>query len=339
MAAVVLKHMASSFAKLKKFKGVDFKRWKKKMHFMLSSMSVVYVLTTPMPKDGGENPTVEQVRKRAKYDNDDYVCRGLILNDFKHTLKHLKEKLTLIEFGSHLRIKESLKVQDSDKPKGNNVAGPLVVNMVEHNNSSRANRSSTKGSEDGSSNPLKGQSMFNKSHQVYYVTYVSEAFFVQDDDVAWWVDSEATVHVCKDRSAGKEAKWLKNLLLEIFLWVKPTEHISIRCDSASTLAKAYSQMYNRKSRHLGVRHNMIHELITNGVISIEFVRSQQNLADHLTKGLARDLVIKAEAHVLQIILKMCLEPAGKEDEVANFSMVNLFEKVLSRSMNKKEPPM
>ncbi|GJV63736.1 zinc finger, CCHC-type containing protein [Tanacetum coccineum] len=62
---------------------------------------------------------------------------------------------------------------------------------------------------------------------------------------------------------------------------------------AATLAKAYSQMYNGKSRHLGVRHSMIRELITNGVVSIEFVRSQQNLADHLTKGLARDLVIKS----------------------------------------------
>nr|GEZ91205.1 zinc finger, CCHC-type [Tanacetum cinerariifolium] len=26
-----------------------------------------------------------------------------------------------------------------------------------------------------------------------------EAYFVHDDDLAWWVDSEATVHVCKDR--------------------------------------------------------------------------------------------------------------------------------------------
>ncbi|GKB38047.1 zinc finger, CCHC-type containing protein [Tanacetum coccineum] len=41
--------------------------------------------------------------------------------------------------------------------------------------------------------------MFNKSFQVYYVTYVSEAYFVQDNDVAWWVDSGATVHVYKDR--------------------------------------------------------------------------------------------------------------------------------------------
>ncbi|GJS03848.1 hypothetical protein Tco_0320356 [Tanacetum coccineum] len=57
--------------------------------------------------------------------------------DFKHALKHLKEELTLVELGSHLCIKESLRVQDSNKPKGNNVVGPLLVNMVEHNNSSR----------------------------------------------------------------------------------------------------------------------------------------------------------------------------------------------------------
>nr|GFA18690.1 zinc finger, CCHC-type [Tanacetum cinerariifolium] len=59
--------------------------------------------------------------------------------DFKHTLKHLNEELTLIELDYHLRIEESFRVQDSDKPKGNNVVGPSVVNMVEHNNSSRYN--------------------------------------------------------------------------------------------------------------------------------------------------------------------------------------------------------
>ncbi|GKD67882.1 hypothetical protein Tco_1321972, partial [Tanacetum coccineum] len=117
--------------------------------------------------------------------------------------------------------------------------------------------------------------------------------------------------------------------LEIPLWVKPITPISIRYNSAATLAKAYSQMYNGKSRHLGVRHNMIHELITNEVVSTEFVMSQQNLADHLTKDLARDLVIKyaegmglkTEAHVLNITPRMCLEPADKEDEVVNFLIV------------------
>nr|GEV80399.1 zinc finger, CCHC-type [Tanacetum cinerariifolium] len=153
MAVAVMKHVASNFVKLDKFEGVDFRRWQKKMHFLLSSISVVYVLTTPMPEDGVDNPTMEQVRKRAK-------C--------------------------HLRIEESLRVQDSDKPKGNNVVGPLVVNMVEHNNSSMYNNNKgTKGSVDVSSNSLKGRNMFNKSLQVYYVTYVSEVYFVQDDDIAW----------------------------------------------------------------------------------------------------------------------------------------------------------
>ncbi|GKE05027.1 zinc finger, CCHC-type containing protein [Tanacetum coccineum] len=41
-------------------------------------------------------------------------------------------------------------------------------------------------------------------------------------------------------TADKEAEWLKNLLLEIPLWSKPITPISIRCDSATTLAKAYS---------------------------------------------------------------------------------------------------
>ncbi|XP_071709085.1 secreted RxLR effector protein 161-like [Rutidosis leptorrhynchoides] len=73
--------------------------------------------------------------------------------------------------------------------------------------------------------------------------------------------------------------------------------IGIHCDSAPTVAKAHSHMYNGKSRHLGVRHSMKRELITNGVISIDFVRSKQNLANHLTKGLARELVHKSAIDV------------------------------------------
>ncbi|GKD83996.1 zinc finger, CCHC-type containing protein, partial [Tanacetum coccineum] len=47
-------------------------------------------------------------------------------------LKHNKEELTLVEFGSHLRIEESLRAQDSDKPKGNNFVGPQlnIVNDI-----------------------------------------------------------------------------------------------------------------------------------------------------------------------------------------------------------------
>ncbi|GJS66929.1 zinc finger, CCHC-type containing protein [Tanacetum coccineum] len=95
----------------------------------------------------------------------------------------IQDELTLVELGNHLRIKESLRVQDSDKPKGNNVDGPSVVNMVEHNNSSgdckgvnvgnKANGSGTKDSVDGSSNSLKGATIHVCKDRCWFKTYES----------------------------------------------------------------------------------------------------------------------------------------------------------------------
>ncbi|GKF56576.1 hypothetical protein Tco_0166916 [Tanacetum coccineum] len=85
LAAAAMKHMASNFSKLNKFEGMDFRRWQKKMHFLLSSISVVFVLTTHIPDDG-DDAIVDQLRKRAKWDNDDYVYRGLILNGMSNYL-------------------------------------------------------------------------------------------------------------------------------------------------------------------------------------------------------------------------------------------------------------
>ena len=40
------------------------------------------------------------------------------------------------------------------------------------------------------------------------------------------------------------------------------------------------------------RHNTVRQLISAGVISIDFVKSKDNIADPLTKGLNRDQVDK-----------------------------------------------
>ena len=52
-------------------------------------------------------------------------------------------------------------------------------------------------------------------------------------------------------------------------------------------------MYNSKSRHICHRHNTIKQLLSTGVISIDYVKSKDNIADPLTKGLNRELVDKA----------------------------------------------
>ena len=77
--------MTSKFAKLDKFEGQDFRRWQKKMHFLLTTLNVVYVLSTPMPVYM-EGETLDQTRKRSKWENDDYICRGHILNGMSDSL-------------------------------------------------------------------------------------------------------------------------------------------------------------------------------------------------------------------------------------------------------------
>ncbi|GKC05314.1 zf-CCHC domain-containing protein [Tanacetum coccineum] len=54
----------------------------------------------------------------------------------------------------------------------------------------------------------------------------------------------------------------------------------------------HSTMYNGKSRHIRRRHNSIRQLLSTGVISIDYVKSKDNIADLLTKGLSRELVSK-----------------------------------------------
>ncbi|GKE81708.1 hypothetical protein Tco_1551708, partial [Tanacetum coccineum] len=77
----IVKEMTTNFGKLDKFKGHDFRRWQKKMHFIKTTLKVVCVLTTPMPDD-----TVEAIKSRSKWENDDYIYKGHILNGMSDSL-------------------------------------------------------------------------------------------------------------------------------------------------------------------------------------------------------------------------------------------------------------
>ncbi|GJX91384.1 hypothetical protein Tco_0344710 [Tanacetum coccineum] len=103
--------------------------------------------------------------------------------DFKHSLKHNKDELSLVQLGSHFRIEETLQAEESGKGNGKEIDGSSSVNMIE----------------DG---PLQ------KKINVLKRTIV-ETLLVRDKDLrilihhkddvfAWWIDSGATYHACKD---------------------------------------------------------------------------------------------------------------------------------------------
>ena len=96
-------------------------------------------------------------------------------------------------------------------------------------------------------------------------------------------------------AASKEAEWLRNLLLDIELWPQPMPAISLHCDSQATMSKALNKIYNGKSRHISLRHEFVRQLISEGIITIVYVRSCKNLADPFTKVLSRDLIRSTSA--------------------------------------------
>ncbi|GKD60937.1 retrovirus-related pol polyprotein from transposon TNT 1-94, partial [Tanacetum coccineum] len=87
-------------------------------------------------------------------------------------------------------------------------------------------------------------------------------------------------------TALEEAEWLRQFVEDIPRWPKPVTFISIHCDSQSAIGRAQSTMYNGNSRHIRRQHNSIRQLLSTGVISIDYVASKDNIADPFTKGLS-----------------------------------------------------
>ncbi|KAK3036533.1 hypothetical protein RJ639_030974 [Escallonia herrerae] len=106
MAFVTLKDMGSDFHRLERFDVGDFVRWQRKMHFLLVTVKVYYVIVNPRPPEPGENEeeSIAKTRERLRWDQDDEICRGHILNgmsntlfDAYHTVKTAKELWNQLE--------------------------------------------------------------------------------------------------------------------------------------------------------------------------------------------------------------------------------------------------
>ncbi|GJR98890.1 hypothetical protein Tco_0271064 [Tanacetum coccineum] len=92
-------------------------------------------------------------------------------------------------------------------------------------------------------------SRYTSNPSTHHWHAIMRVFLLGEGAISWAskkqtciTDSTMEVEFVALTSAGKEAEWLRNLIYEISLWPKPISSISIHCDSATTLAKAYCQI-------------------------------------------------------------------------------------------------
>jgi hypothetical protein len=61
----------------------------------------------------------------------------------------------------------------------------------------------------------------------------------------------------------------------------------LRVDNKSTIALIKNPMLHGRSKHIEVNYRLVRESIKNGRIKVEFIRSEEQLCDILTKPLGR----------------------------------------------------
>ncbi|GJV79183.1 zinc finger, CCHC-type containing protein [Tanacetum coccineum] len=202
--------------------------------------------------------------KRCKWENDDYICHGHILNGMSDALFDVHQNVGLTkELWDQLESKYMAKdasskkflvsnfnnykmVDSSGKGKGKEIVGSSSVNMIEdgknknNNKNTKGKKRNNDGNNDGSNrkskltcwkcgktghfkrdcrvkknnvgntfglgqgskdpNPSQGLNFnFDVIPFNHYVSHIYEICYVQNDAFAWWIDSGATCHSCKDR--------------------------------------------------------------------------------------------------------------------------------------------
>ncbi|KAL8103795.1 hypothetical protein AgCh_028119 [Apium graveolens] len=109
-----------------------------------------------------------------------------------------------------------------------------------------------------------------------------------------WKSSRQTIvtrstfeaELCALDATWMEVEWLHGFMSAIPVISRPLPAIAIHCNSRTTIDKISSKKHNAKTkRHIQVRLKSIRGFVSDRIIAIEFIGTQNNIADPLTKGL------------------------------------------------------
>ncbi|KAJ9558211.1 hypothetical protein OSB04_012825 [Centaurea solstitialis] len=120
--------------------------------------------------------------------------------------------------------------------------------------------------------------------------------------------------------AAKEAVWLRNFLSDLRVVASISRPIDIFCDDSGAVAQAKEPREHHKSRHVLRKYHLIREIIGRGDVRICKIPTEDNVADPLTKPLAR---AKHEAHANSIGMQY-LEANGFRNytAISDFRLLN-----------------
>jgi hypothetical protein len=84
-------------------------------------------------------------------------------------------------------------------------------------------------------------------------------------------------------SCACQCIWLRNVLKH--LHVKQASCTSINCDNSSSIKLSKNPIMHGRCKHIDVRYYFLRDLCKEGVIELKYCKTQEQLADIMTKAL------------------------------------------------------
>jgi len=91
--------------------------------------------------------------------------------------------------------------------------------------------------------------------------------------------------------ATKEAIWLQRLLSQLLGDSQGEDEacaIVIHCDNQGAIALARNPEFHARTKHIDIQHHFVREQVGLRTVELEYVPTEQQIADGLTKALSKD---------------------------------------------------
>ena len=85
--------------------------------------------------------------------------------------------------------------------------------------------------------------------------------------------------------AVKEALWLQTFLTK--LWSEPEHQITINSNNQGAIALSKDNKYHSWTKHINVWYHFIHEVVEDEKLLVQYIPTDENLANIFTKLLAK----------------------------------------------------
>jgi hypothetical protein len=119
-----------------------------------------------------------------------------------------------------------------------------------------------------------------------------QVFFLGSSDVTWASHKQKSVALssCEAEymaasTASCQAVWLRRLLAKMV--GEEPQKIKLFMDNQSAIPLRKNHVYHDRSKHIDTRYHYIRECVEDGRVDVFHVRTNEQLADILTKSLGR----------------------------------------------------